>query len=531
MTPEGLIIENMFRIANKDGDDMDFTLNSVQKEIDDTITGRDLYPKARQEGVSSYFLARYLAACLSRRNTRAVVISHDQESTQRMLLKVKYFINHMKGAKPMIKNNSANEITFPRMDSMFYIGTAGSRKFGRGDTITHLHCSEYALWPNPVELVSGLFQAVPRSGEIAIESTGYGQNDYAARCMRAAKGDSIFALHFFNWQDFPEYTEEVTDEEASEILSSLDPELEEEKLVPTLTPGQIKWRRGKLEEMGYDIRRFNREYPMTLDDCFKDTKESIFYKVLYNPTKEWDRHPMWLKSWVLDGHPDPSCTYVLGADVAAGVDRDASAIEVICIDTMEQVGEYVDNKVAPDTFADNIMAWGELFYWPLAVVEQNNHGLVTLSYMRGRYPGPMIYRMRKAASGSKQEPVMRMGYRTTERTKPLMIGNLRRLLAEELVIHSAILMGELTTYVEDDMGKLGAASNCHDDTVMAMACAGIGIEKAMITAGRKWRGEEVKKVPGFLDMETILDELHSRGKKFPIAPQHSVTLTDRDRNP
>jgi hypothetical protein len=39
---------------------------------------------------------------------------------------------------------------------MFYIGTAGARKFGRGDTITDLHCSEVAFWENAKELTAGL---------------------------------------------------------------------------------------------------------------------------------------------------------------------------------------------------------------------------------------------------------------------------------------------------------------------------------------------------------------------------------------
>jgi hypothetical protein len=56
---------------------------------------------------------------------------------------------------------SKREFTFPKTNSMFYIGTAGARKFGRGDTITDLHCSEYAFWENPVDLFSGLTDAVP----------------------------------------------------------------------------------------------------------------------------------------------------------------------------------------------------------------------------------------------------------------------------------------------------------------------------------------------------------------------------------
>jgi len=85
MTPEAVIIESMFRVVTKEGEDVDFILNDTQKILDENLTGRDLIPKARQEGVSTYFLARYTAACLRRRNVKAVIISHESESTQRLL--------------------------------------------------------------------------------------------------------------------------------------------------------------------------------------------------------------------------------------------------------------------------------------------------------------------------------------------------------------------------------------------------------------------------------------------------------------
>ena len=74
-TPERLIIESMFKIADKDGNDVDFHLNEAQARVDARLTGRDIIPKARQQGVSSYYLARNLAKCISRRNERCVLIN------------------------------------------------------------------------------------------------------------------------------------------------------------------------------------------------------------------------------------------------------------------------------------------------------------------------------------------------------------------------------------------------------------------------------------------------------------------------
>ena len=250
LSPEGLIIESMFRIPNKDGVDVDFVLNSAQKKLDSELTGRDLIPKARQEGISSYYLARYTAACMMYRNTRAVVISHDKESTQRLFARVRYYVDNLRGPKPVLSTVSKNEISFPKMGSTFWIGTAGTRQFGRGDTVTHLHCSEYAYWKSPQELMTGLLQSVPASGEIGIESTGNGLNDYHRRCMRAYQGSSHWKVHFFPWHTFLEYTVELDEAEEVYLSEHLNEDWEEPALHKGgLTTGQLDWRRMKLDGM------------------------------------------------------------------------------------------------------------------------------------------------------------------------------------------------------------------------------------------------------------------------------------------
>lgn len=528
-TIEASIIESLLMIADKEGNDIEFKLNTAQSKLDDELTGRDLVPKARQQGISSYFLARYTIACLGRRNVKAVVISHDVESTQRMLKKVRYYLEHIRGPKPVIENMSRNEITFPKNDSMFYIGTAGQRKFGRGDTITHLHCSEFAYWANAKTLMAGLLQAVPKTGEIAVESTGNGMGDFYNRCMRAAKGQSRWGLHFFPWHTFQEYTLELSPEEEEEILNNLDIDTEEDKLVGDLTPGQLAWRRMKLEEMDYDLGLFKQEYPMTLDECFQTSGNSIFYKVNYVPTAGWEKISH--DSWILKGHPNELATYVIGGDVAAGVGKDSSALSVICLDTMEEVGQFINNKIPPDAFADKVATWGKMFNWAYVTIEQNNHGLVTLSDLRHIYPSQLIHKD-KLLNSAKRNVLMRLGVKTNQTTKPLMIGALRKALATDLTIHSPILRAELTTFVEKEGGELEAADSCHDDTVIAIACAVRGINRASMMMEAKKPKISIPAKPGMfvmnpitgrmdLNIDAVVEELtQGKGTKFPIAPQH-----------
>ena len=75
MTPEALIIESMFVVVDKyTRKNIPFVLNAEQRLIDEALTGRDLIPKARQLGISYYYLARSLAKCLMYPNINAVII-------------------------------------------------------------------------------------------------------------------------------------------------------------------------------------------------------------------------------------------------------------------------------------------------------------------------------------------------------------------------------------------------------------------------------------------------------------------------
>ena len=117
---------------------------------------------------------------------------------------------------------------------------------------------------------------------------------------------------------------------------------------------------------------------------------------------------------------------------------------------------------------------------------------------------------------------MTMGFRTTSRTKPIMIGKLRTALAHEWTIHSELLNDELSTFIEHEGGKLAAEHGCHDDRVIAAGCAIMGLEQAGLQAtsypSRDATGRRVRD-PFVLD--TIIDDLRARTGKYPVRPQNA----------
>jgi hypothetical protein len=543
-TKERLIIESMFKIINKNGEDVPFLLNHAQSQLDSSLTGRDIVPKARQLGISQYFLGRYLARCLSTRNTRAVVISHDREATERALGRVHYMLDNLRGPKAVTSINSKSEIVFPKTNSTFFIGTAGARKFGRGDTITNLHCSEAAFWDDPKSLTSGLFQAVPINGEIAVESTGNGTgNWYHRQAMRAFEGKSPFLLHFFSWLDDPDYVIPMTAEEQVKFLSTLSHELEELELYERGIPlERLAFRRMKLTgELDMDLHLWKQEYPETLDECFQASGYSFFSVIPYKATDEWTHMKDVDKNlWAMkEDYKHHQSKYAIGVDVGGGVRRNRSVIQVIDVFKWEQVAEWVSDTVSPDILAKKVIELGHHYNDAFVTVETNNHGAVTLlkliegfpkeSPVIEGYPQHLLYQNDKSTDN-----LLGYGYKTTVRTRPIIIGGLRKEFLEGFVIHSPACKDELNTFIEDDNNKLVAAEGCFDDRVLSLA---IGVEGARncpyIYERADLEKKEIEAKKDLFDLDTVLEELKARFRnkngEFPIPYQDEGSYRGNSR--
>lgn len=483
-SPYRAVIENMFRIVNKDGVAVDFTLNEVQTRLDANWTRRNIIPKARQGGISSYVIARFVAKCLGEDNRACVVISHEADATRRLLARAHYILDNLKGGvKPELGRRSQNEIFFKKTNSALYIGTAGSRTFGHGDTITDLHLSEAARYPDPDATVRGTFPAAER-GEITVESTGNGVgNWYHRMCVRAQQGRG-FKLHFFSWLDMSDYTIPfATTEDRAAFAASLEEDYEEPGLLNLgISLERLHWRRERISiDYDGDLHAFKEAYPTDFDECFQSTGYSFFNKVKYEPSIAWTREDAHM--WLLEPHPKPGLTYVIGADPSGGVGGDEAAAEVFCLQTAEQVAEYASAWCEPDVFGGVLAKIAERFNNAYINVERNNHGGTTLSRLLDAHP---IYLIHRGSRGelSTQEILSRLshyGTNVTPANRGIIIGTARALLKDTFAIHSPRLKGQLDTFVEKD-GKIGADEGCHDDLVMAAVHALIAVEYAGIAS-------------------------------------------------
>lgn len=296
------IIEKLFKIRNKNGDIVRFKLNVPQAYYWARKTARNLILKPRQKGLSKIIDADQLVDCILK-PTNAVVVSHEREATKRLFKAVRFYIDNLP-VKPLVSINNQNEIIFPKRDSSYYIGTAGQKAFGRGDTIQRAHLSEAAFYENLKTILAGIEEAVGMKGQIDIETTANGSGDFRDMWLAAKEGRSSYTPIFIPWFIDDEYSvDHLTEEDRKKMspavqellampddvfMSQLDKDTKimirnvKKEWGIDLTPGQLKWRTYKIWDKG-DL--FFQEYPEDDVTCFLQTGRSVFSKITVDLTK------------------------------------------------------------------------------------------------------------------------------------------------------------------------------------------------------------------------------------------------------
>ena len=173
--------------------------------------------------------------------------------------------------------------------------------------------------------------------------------------------------------------------------------------------------------------------------------------------------------------PDPSKTYVLGADISDGVrGGDFSCGQVLCVENFRQVAVW-HGLIEPTEFGKELWMLGRFYNTALMMPEVNSSGGSTLSYLvKNNYPS--IYRM-KLQDTIEPEESERLGWRTNIHTRRLMLDDLRACVKDNLIhVQDVETLDELKTFVKNCMtGKMEAAPGNHDDRVMALAIAVQGV--------------------------------------------------------
>lgn len=335
---------NFLKIVPKIGGTIPFVLNPVQKLVHEKIeeqkrtTGRVrvIILKARQQGFSTYFAARFFHHVIFNRGVKAYLLAHQAKSTSNLYSMVyRYYSNLPEFLQPELGKCNELELTFKQLDSGYSLGTAGSKEQGRGETIQYLHSSETAFYEHP-EIAAGLFQSMADSpgSEMIFESTANGMgNLFHSIWMAAKRGDNEYMPIFIPWFAAKEYS---LDPPSDFVLDDEEQSIKEHN---DLSLSQMYWRRRKIlefESVGFSegVRKFRQEYPATEQEAFEgNIEESFISSEIVAKARRTKIE-------------NPSGAKIIGIDVA----RAGSARSAITIRQGRKVLSTVGLKI-PDTMA------------------------------------------------------------------------------------------------------------------------------------------------------------------------------------
>ena len=178
--------------------------------------------------------------------------------------------------------------------------------------------------------------------------------------------------------------------------------------------------------------------------------------------------------WIWEEY-DPSCNYLMVADVARGDGADYSTFHIIKLETLEAVAEY-QGKVTPDMYANMLNQVGREYGGCMLVVENNSIGYTVLDKLI-EYGYPNLYHSVKSTHEYIEQHQAEIrnsaiaGFSTTSKTRPLIVAKLEEFIRNKLIkTYSSRLTNEFKTFIWKN-GKPQAMKGYHDDLIMALAIA------------------------------------------------------------
>lgn len=458
--------------------------HAVTQGIDIFRGIRDAIVKPRQLGFSTFIAALYFMDGIKNPGRVTVVLSHDRDISEILLTTYRLYFEHLPaGLRSALTLRSDSkyefEVVFPGDQALFppsrfVIDTEAGHPW-RGGVIHNLHASEAAFYRDFPGFGASYLQAVGADGNVLLETTANGQNDYYRLVMQALEGNSPYDVVYYPWFKHPEYKSPWPKGEA--------PTAEETALMvaENLTLEQIAWRRAKQQELG-DF--FMQEYPESLLGAFLSTGRPMFDSAAVNAAMEVARKapkPSNPRANVFVWeHPVPGEQYIISADVSEGKDAGTTDVadperggsdfcsgRIIKIREMRVVGA-IHGRIPPIEFGRLLMGAGRLYNWACLAVERNNHGHSVINTLEtSQYP--QVYRHLEYDQGGTIS-YLRPGFPTDTKTRPMIVDALDTAIRSKGFFDpDPNFWRECSTFQRGPTGKPEALPGCHDDRVISAA--------------------------------------------------------------
>lgn len=499
-------------------------------------------------GVSTFIAALFFWIASLRPNRGCLVVAHDLDSAGELHEKQKFFYKTLDpDLRPMQKLSNRRLLHFANPDpsgplgleSKIAVGTADNSNLGASFTIQAVHLSEFARYdkinPNIKDSMVSLNQAVPElPGTFVIkETTGQGEGYHKDKWDE----DNEYEKIFLSFVADEEYRIEVDPDDyfvpSDDPNSQFGDEEDEGELIRQQvmvwypewkedTPANRKhifheimcrlaWRRHYIaSKTENDKDKFRQEYPLTPEQAFAATGESVFdtmtllsiQKSLKDSPYSFDRYgwsshhdfeeidlegnKVWPTRAFVAGpgpltvyeDPLPGQIYVVGADPCEGYDdSDRSAAVVLRLPQLIQVAVW-HGVIEPDEFGDVCAALGYRYNTALLGVEVNSIGKATVLRLQKKHMYPRLYRREVFDSTNLGKKQKKYGWHTNDATRPIMITAMRGAIKHgQILLTHMESVRELKTFQKlkgaslSGQSKIGAPAGKKDDLVIANCIA------------------------------------------------------------
>ncbi len=356
---------------------------------------------------------------------------------------------------------------------------------GASMTLTDLHLSEVARWPNASVTLTSLLQAVPDEPgtSIIFESTAQGVgNEFHRRYKEAKEGKSEYIAIFIAWFENPDYAFPIREGEKFEWTKK---ELDLKKKF-NLTNEQLKWRRFTIRDKCNGKESiFQQEYPSTDEEAFLTSGNKKYDIEIIEQAAKHVIPPIAIGNlleipdtkkieFIYDDHgsievwefPIGGKQYVIAADVGEGTtDGDDSVATVWDHYSWEQVA-MCKGKYSPEEFGGLLYDLGRYYGNGMVAPESNSVGLATCIVLKNLGYSNIYYSRKKDEKTN--ERTRKIGFLTTSRTRSIGIGLLGKAMKDDdLIIRSKDIIDQLKTFVVKESGKVEADQGCLDDCVLS----------------------------------------------------------------
>lgn len=411
--------------------------------------------KSRQLGISTLAAGYSLWLMTFHENKNCLCIATKQETARNMVTKVKFMYDNLPSWLK-VPFEEKNKLSLRLKNGSQIKATSAAGDAGRSEAVSYLIIDEAAFIDNIEHIWASAQQTLATGGGATVLSTPFGTGNWFHKMWSKAEAkENQFVPIKLKWDVHPERNQEWRDSQDT-LLG--DPRL-------------------AAQECDCDFNTSGDTVipPEELTYIEKNTIAEPYEKRGYDKA-------LWIWKPV-----DYSKNYLMIVDVARGDGKDYSTVQVIELESNEQVAEY-KGQISPKDLAYFARGLAVEYNEAILVVENNSYGWSTIQTLIEMGYNKLYYSPKNSndLTDSYFNPYndntnMIPGFVTSMKTRPILIGKLQEYINERsLIIRSKRTLGELRTFIWKN-GRPEAQQGYNDDLVIPL---GIGMylrDTALIT--------------------------------------------------